>query len=300
MTVLALDPVKSEAQRKAMWAAVSGHSTLGIPKSVGEKFVGKGHDGMADADWAELRDLLTKWLDEEADEPEHASDDPLMTSPTAGAPFLARRALRKALDMRAVGATDAVAFDWSENRSLDDDGHLRVASSIVSAAQVNDYLGREIPGFEALGLDPDRMYALLRDPVELEKAVPTLRGKPLVIVHRAQTADDHDREIVVGTVLNPTWDAPNVKAELIVWDQEGIDFINSGEQKDLSAGYRYTPVMESGELNGTKYEIRMRDIKFNHIALVKQGRVIGAMVGDSASEVLWEQIEAAILSVASG
>lgn len=41
---MATDPPVSEKQRKAMWAAKEGHSTLGIPKSVGEKFVGKGHD----------------------------------------------------------------------------------------------------------------------------------------------------------------------------------------------------------------------------------------------------------------
>ena len=31
-------PPKSEAQRKAMFAAAEGHSTLGIPKSVGKEF----------------------------------------------------------------------------------------------------------------------------------------------------------------------------------------------------------------------------------------------------------------------
>lgn len=41
---LATDPPVSEAQRKAMWAAASGHSTLGIPKKVGEEYVGKDED----------------------------------------------------------------------------------------------------------------------------------------------------------------------------------------------------------------------------------------------------------------
>ncbi len=36
--VYATDPPVSEAQRKAMWAAKSGNSTLGIPKSVGAEF----------------------------------------------------------------------------------------------------------------------------------------------------------------------------------------------------------------------------------------------------------------------
>src|SRR5712691_9543450 len=35
---MATDPPVSEAQRRAMFAAKSGHSKLGIPKSVGEEF----------------------------------------------------------------------------------------------------------------------------------------------------------------------------------------------------------------------------------------------------------------------
>jgi hypothetical protein len=38
MDNLAMDPPVSEAQRKAMFAAKAGNSTLGIPKSVGEEF----------------------------------------------------------------------------------------------------------------------------------------------------------------------------------------------------------------------------------------------------------------------
>lgn len=44
---LAFDPPVSEAQRRAMWAAAEGRSTLGIPKSVGKKFVGAAHDAAA-------------------------------------------------------------------------------------------------------------------------------------------------------------------------------------------------------------------------------------------------------------
>jgi|ERR1039458_213013 hypothetical protein len=39
--MIATDPPVSEAQRRAMFAAASGNSTLGIPKKVGEEFVGK-------------------------------------------------------------------------------------------------------------------------------------------------------------------------------------------------------------------------------------------------------------------
>lgn len=36
-------PVVSQAQRRAMYAAKEGHSTLGIPKKVGEEFIDASH-----------------------------------------------------------------------------------------------------------------------------------------------------------------------------------------------------------------------------------------------------------------
>lgn len=41
MIVMAMDPPVSEKQRRAMYAARAGKSTLGIPKKVGEEYVGK-------------------------------------------------------------------------------------------------------------------------------------------------------------------------------------------------------------------------------------------------------------------
>lgn len=38
-------PFKSEAQRRALYAAAAGNSTLGIPKEVGQKFVAHDEGG---------------------------------------------------------------------------------------------------------------------------------------------------------------------------------------------------------------------------------------------------------------
>ena len=191
-------------------------------------------------------------------------------------------------------AEDAYALDRETVRTTDGDGHLHVASSVVSAAQVNDYMAEEIPGWEALGLQRGRIYALLRDPVELEKAAATWHGKPLLIVHRGQTADDHDREVTVGSVSNPVWEYPNLRAELTVWDGEAITGIENGTMKDLSSGYRYTPVMEPGEFQGVHYDGRMVELAANHVTLCKQGRVVGAFVGDSMDNILWWKLEQAL------
>ena len=108
------------------------------------------------------------------------------------------------------------AFDYSSVRRNDADGHLFVGSSVISAAQVNPYNGREIPGYAQLGLDPDRKYMLLRDPAALEAAVPGLHGKPLLIKHRAQTSGDYDPDVTIGSVMNPRWVSPNIRPSLSV------------------------------------------------------------------------------------
>jgi uncharacterized protein len=177
------------------------------------------------------------------------------------------------------------AFDRAVG-NYDLDGRLRVPSSTISAAQVNDYLAEEIPGWSSLGLVSGRRYALLRDPGELEAAAPSFQGIPILSQHAPITAEVHKRELVVGAVINPVWQAPNLKAELIVWDGDAIAAIESGAQKDLSAGYRYTPIMESGRYQGVAFDGRMTRISANHLALVFDGRVRGAVIGDSAAALI--------------
>ena len=65
-----------------------------------------------------------------------------------------------------------LAFDKS-NRRIDANGMLHVENCNISKATVNKYYGREIPNYKALGLNPEGIYKLLRDPKELEKAAPT-------------------------------------------------------------------------------------------------------------------------------
>jgi hypothetical protein len=78
---LGLDPPVSEAQRRAAWAAVGGHSNLGISPEAGKKILGKAEDDDEEQD-RELRALLLRHLDEDDERFEHAF-------------ALARRALRR-------------------------------------------------------------------------------------------------------------------------------------------------------------------------------------------------------------
>ena len=165
-----------------------------------------------------------------------------------------------------------LALDRSSARTYDVDGRLRVEASNITKATVNPYFGKEIPGWESLGLEPSRIYNMLRDPAELEKAAESFTNIPLLIIHKGTTADNHDKEVVVGTVGDARWEAPYVKASLCVWTEEAIAGIQSKQQTELSCGYRYRPDMTPGTYDGVEYDGVMRDIIGNHVALVEVGR----------------------------
>jgi hypothetical protein len=177
--------------------------------------------------------------------------------------------------------TPALALD---RRSYDSDNRLTITDCVISAAQVNPYIGREIPDFQTLGLDADKIYLLYRDRVALKAAVSKFNGIPLLIQHAAVSAADPKRQLQVGTVHDCRWSDDRVIGTVSVWDEAAIGGIESRVKRDLSAGYRYVPIMSPGvTLGGEKFAGRMTKIEPNHVALVIEGRVTGAMVGDAAS-----------------
>lgn len=168
---------------------------------------------------------------------------------------------------------DRIAIDRASARTFDEDGHLHVRDVPISKANVCPYYGHEIPDGDVLGLDPNRVYNLLRDPAELEKAADSFNGKPLLNLHRAQTADDFSHDLTVGAVHNVYFKSPYLYAgDFSVWDSEDIASIESDEKSQISSSYRYKADMTPGNFEGARYDGVMRNIRGNHVALVDVGR----------------------------
>lgn len=179
---------------------------------------------------------------------------------------------------------DGLVFDRASVRRKDADGHLFIEVTPISKSNICGYLGSEIPGSDQLGLQPDKVYQLLRDPVALEESAPTFAGKPILLQHIPISADDHPRDKVVGAIGDAVkYEAPYLMASLSVWAAEAIDLIESGKQRELSCAYRYEPVMDPGTWEGKPYDGRMTKIEANHLALVETGRAgPDVIVADSA------------------
>ncbi|QYC51704.1 hypothetical protein [Acinetobacter phage Abp95] len=203
--------------------------------------------GMAnDTDFDKLEELFDQWLEEEKKEPEHAMD--------------------------------------KSARSYDRNGHLIVDKTIITKAAVNPYRGESIPRWRELGLDPNKEYMLLRDPEELRKSLDTFKGLQLLKRHIPVDASQPEKESTIGSIGTDITmdDEGRVWSSLRVFDQEGIDYIESKALGELSAGYAYDAVMKSGTFNGVPYDGIMTNIHGNHVAIVERGRIgSDAIIADS-------------------
>lgn len=211
---------------------------------------------MQPADWEALREGFLKWTLEEEAESEHA------------------------------GAMDEkMALDRApDNRYYDADGHLHIRKTPISKANVCPYIGREIPDFEALGLDPDKVYQLYRDPKELAKGAETSNNKPLLSDHIPITLEEPNREKWAGSLgTDAVFEAPYLYNSIAIWDKRSIKGVEDESKRELSAGYRYRADMTPGEIGGIRFDGVMRDIIFNHVSLVYEGRAgADVMAADAA------------------
>jgi len=180
-----------------------------------------------------------------------------------------------------------LALDRATARSYDASGRLHVAACNICTAGVSEYLGSEIPNASALGLSLDRRYKLLRPAEELSKpeTIRSANGLPILSVHEPHDARSHQPELVIGaTGTDAAWRAPFLQVGLVFWPEHSIKMIAEEIRRELSPGYSYDPVVdEPGTHRGEHYDIWMKNILFNHVALVDAGRQgPQVVVGDSA------------------
>jgi hypothetical protein len=126
---------------------------------------------------------------------------------------------------------------------------------------------------------------------------------PLLSQHVPHSADDHDGEINVGTVGSSSeYEHPYLYNSLAVWSREGRDLVDSKKQKELSSAYSYDADMTPGEYEGEKYHGVMRNMRWNHVCMVKKGRAGSDVALDEALKPQTETISMSkkIMSLKAG
>lgn len=169
--------------------------------------------------------------------------------------------------------SDLLAFDFAlSKRRKTKEGFLLVEDNRFIKEQVSPYAGREIPGWEDLGLDPDKIYYGYRPASEIIKSIKSWDGLPLLLDHAFESASNPTRQRIGSVGTSSRWDDPFGYNSFSFDEQWGIDAVESGEFKQISPSYRYRPEFVSGVFNGERYDFIMRDLEGNHIAIVQRAR----------------------------
>ena len=110
---------------------------------------------------------------------------------------------------------------------------MHVENTNISKAAINPYVGREIPVWKAFGLEPARVYQLLRDPDELAKAASTF-NIPVLSRHVPVTAGDHKPDLVIGsTGTDAAFEAPFLRNSLVLWGRDAIGDVETEIKKEF-------------------------------------------------------------------
>jgi len=163
------------------------------------------------------------------------------------------------------------------NRSVDEFGYMTVKNCVLTGEDVAKYYGYEIPGFQALKLDPQKVYRVYRPAEEIEDA--DFSNKPLLSRHADFSAEDYKSKLIVGTIGDTEMNGTENHGTVVFWKKEAIEELKKG-MKYLSCGYIYIPILENGLHNGIPYDIRMTKIRANHVAMVDNPRYKSAIVAD--------------------
>ena len=123
-------------------------------------------------------------------------------------------------------------------------------------------------------VNPDgsvRRELRLPEDVFAPESLASYKGKPLIITHDAGLVNkDNVHDNSIGTILSEGYRSDDdVRAEIIIHD---TDAMRDCRFKELSLGYNLDLDETPGEWNGQHYDAIQRNIRINHLALVREAR----------------------------
>lgn len=111
----------------------------------------------------------------------------------------------------------------------------------------------------------------LPEDVFAPESLASYEAKPIIITHDAGLVNkDNVHRFQIGTILTPGMKSGNdVRAEIVIHD---TDEMKQSGLKELSLGYNLDLEETSGEWKGMPYDAIQRNIRINHLALVREAR----------------------------
>lgn len=156
-------------------------------------------------------------------------------------------------------------------RQTDVNGYLLVRDNPITKVGVFSYLGSEIGAPEA-----DRVYRVYRPQEELEnpETIASANLVPWIDEHEFLGVDGTpaEKKGVQGTTgESARFEYPYLRNSIRAYSDFMKNLIDRGKV-ELSPSYRCRYEFSEGVFDGMQYDAIQRDIRFNHLASVKEGR----------------------------
>lgn len=165
--------------------------------------------------------------------------------------------------MENISVRDYLETRWGDNAlTTTPEGYL-TGRLLVTGAGVFRYIG-----------DDGKIVPRLRSVDDVRESASTLANKPITLTHPAEMVNpENAKGLSVGFCGNDVeFDGLNVFVTCTITDSHAIDAIKRGKVRALSAGYDCYIENDSGTWQGSPYSQRQKNIVYNHVALVQEGR----------------------------
>lgn len=168
----------------------------------------------------------------------------------------------------------ARAMDKVSARVTDVNGYMTIQGNPISKEGVFDYLGSQLPGAPAE--DANKIFKVYRPAEELEKpeTLNSFKLMPFIDEHNwlgSEGIDPGTLPMTGSTGETVYFERPYLRANLRVYSRLLTDAFGAGKV-ELSPAYRYIIDWTPGVWNGIPYDCVQRELRGNHLALVKTGR----------------------------
>ena len=162
--------------------------------------------------------------------------------------------------------------DNESARNYDINGWMEVRDNPISKVGVFPYSGSQISS----DLEPNQIYMVYRPEEELSnpETIDSFKLVPWIDEHEMLGYGEKglmapEKKGVYGTIGEDIYfEYPYLKANIKAFSKKLME----NDKRDLSIGYRCEYDIQSGTFEGQRYDAIQRNIRGNHIALVKEGR----------------------------
>jgi hypothetical protein len=130
----------------------------------------------------------------------------------------------------------------------------------------------ELEGAPEGAPNPVMMYVSM-DSMTSPESLRSLEGVPIVAWDHAWITLEGVKVVSKGNVAGaPLVVGPFLEIDLLVTDAQTIQDIKDRKIGEVSAAYNAQSIFESGEHDGERYDARQTQIRYNHIAIIPEGR----------------------------